>query len=508
MSVPAVRRVAPPRLAVLVAASAALCATACAPSRGSAPRRPRAQASSDSTRFDRSGTLEKISTEALEELTNAYADSFRTLMQDAVAVIVEGNPSARERAVANRLLVESASSVYDIATNGDPFSQVLDMTIMVTLTSQVWIDDDRASRVFGDRSEPLVQALREARREIWDIAERVFLPDQLSALDFMIAAWRRDNALVEDVSWVRFDDFAQSRGESLIDDVERGGGLFEPLDKAVDQAKSYQLLIERIFYLAKRAPTLANWQSQAVIDDVLARQEVGDALANLDQVSDSVAALTETTTRLAADIPALVEKERTAIFAELDRRQAAVDATLAEVATIATSAERAIADVRATVERVEPTLGAADRTLVTAEGTLGAVERLAGTSERLLEKVAAMQGPPKEPDPSAPPAKPFDIAEYERTLVQATAALAEANALLARGESLAASPSVKGLIDEVTAATEERIAGLEASLTRLVVLAASLGAALLVLAFALAFVHRRLSAGGRRGAASEGAASA
>ena len=88
MSVPAVRRVAPPRLAVLVAASAALCATACAPSRGSSPRRPRAQASSDSTRFDRSGTLEKISTEALEELTNAYADSFRTLMQDAVAVIV------------------------------------------------------------------------------------------------------------------------------------------------------------------------------------------------------------------------------------------------------------------------------------------------------------------------------------------------------------------------------------------------------------------------------------
>ncbi|MFM1824074.1 MAG: hypothetical protein RI967_2340 [Planctomycetota bacterium] len=485
-----------------LAAALALACASCAPSRSKAPRRAAAQSSSDSTRFDRGGALEKISTEALEELTNAYADRFRTLMQDAVATMVDGNPSARERAVANRLLVESSSSIYDIATNGDPFSQVLDMTIMVTLTSQVWIDDDRATRVFGDRSEPLVQALREARREIWDIAERVFLPDQLSALDFMIAAWRRENALVEDVSWVRFDDFAQARGESLVDEVERGGGLFEPLDKAVDQAKSYQLLIERIFYLAKRAPTLANWQSQAVIDDVLARQEVGDALANLDQVSDSVAALTETTTRLAADIPTIIEKERVAVFAELDRRQAAVDATLAEVATIATSAERAVADVRATVERVEPTLAAAERTLVTAEGTLGAVERLAETSERLLGKVAEMQGPPKEPDPSAPPAKPFDIAEYERALVQATAALAEANALLARGESLAASPSVKGLIDEVTAATEERIAGLESSLTRLVILAAALGAALLVLAFALAIVYRKSAATGRAGVTS------
>jgi hypothetical protein len=470
--------------------------TACAP-----PRRvtKRAERASGSTDFNRAAVDEKINTEQLEELTNAFADSYRTLISDAVDEIVRDNPNARQRAIAQRFLVDSTTSAYDIATNGDPFSQVLDLTIMVTLTSQVWIDDDRATREFGTRDgkavgEPLVEALREAREDIWGIAARVFNADQLAALDFMIAAWRREKRGVEDTSFVRFDDFAEQRGESLIRDVADGGGLFEPLNKAIDESVAYRRLSERIFYLTKRMPSLLAWQSQAFADEILAKAETQQALGNLNEVSNSVASLGVTVTKLADDIPKLVATERVEIFNEIDKRQKEIDATLGKVNVIAGEAVKAAADARAIADGVAPMLGEAQKTLQAAQPTLDAVQKLAETSERVLAKVAEIKGPPTPPDPNAPPSKPIEIADIERTLGGATNALVEANRLLENGESLAGSKSVKGLIDEVTHATEQRIASLEKTVTRIVWLAGSIAAGLLVLAFALLWILRATTA--------------
>jgi hypothetical protein len=469
-------------------ACAALLAGGCIASRSSAPRVTKAVTSS--TDFSRNAALEKIDSEELNQLSNAFADRYRTLMEDAISAIIVGNPNARQRALANRFLVETTTSAYDIATSGEPFSQVLDLTIMITLTSQVWIDSNRADREFGpERGQVLVTALRQAREEAWDIAGRVLLPDQLSALDFMIASWRRNNLGVEDVSFVRFDDFADSRGSALIADAEQGGGLFQPLNQAVDEAVAYRKALERIFFLAKRAPTLVNWQAQSVIDQVLAKEETIKALGNLDTVTASVDVLGSTVRQLAEDVPNIVKSEREAIFAELDRRQKDIDGALADVKTIANDARLATDNVQRTLDGVAPTLKDVQATLDAAQPTLAAVERLAATSERMLGKVAEMSGPP---DPNA---KPFDIAEYRGALADATAALVEANKALDRGESLAASSAIKGIIQEVTHATEERINSLETTLSRIVWLVGGVAAGLLVLTFALAIAYRRLGGG-------------
>ncbi|MFM7052318.1 MAG: hypothetical protein ACKOYN_09325 [Planctomycetota bacterium] len=486
----------------LAAATLALACTpmACQQASRTGPRRTSAVTSSMD--LGRSEVGDRIGAEELDSLCNAYADRFRTLLEDAVHGIVENNPNARQRAAAQRLLVEGTSSIYDIATNGDPFSQVLDMTICVTLISRVWIEEDRAERVFEpdrQKAELLMQALRTARTEIWDIAALVLTQDRLSALDFMIEGWRRENPGVEDVSYVRFNDFAADRGASLVAEASSGaGGLFEPLDKAVEQAKSYERLIERMFFLVKRAPTLVSWQSAAVIDGLLAKQEVQQTIGNLTSVTQSVERLTKTTDKLATDIPKLVTTEREAVFAEIDRRAKDIDEALAKAKEISADATKVSADAKSAVEGIQPALAQAEQTVKSLEPTLAAVQKLAETSERLLDKVAEIKGPPAPPDPNAPPAKPFDIAEYERTLREATTTLVEVNKILAQGESLAESPSVKGLIDQVTAATEERIDSLETAATRLVILVAGLAAAIVVLSFALAIAYRRMTPKGAR----------
>ena len=450
----------------LAAALAALHAGGCIAPNARAPRVTRAV--TNSTEFSRGAVFEKINADELDQLTNAYADRYRTLVEDAIEDILRDNANPAQRAAAQRMLVGSTSSMYDIATNGDPFTQVLDMTVTVTLTSQVWIDRDRATREFGEaRGASLVTALRRAREEIWDIAARVFTADQLSALDFLIASWSKQNAAVEDVYFVRFNDFSESRGQSIVTEVAGGGGLFEPIGRAVDQAKSYERLIERMFYLSKRAPILLSWQSEAVVDDVLAKPEIGGALGNLDAVTKSVDDLSKTADRLTTEIPELLAREREQIFAEIDKRQQAVDGTLGHVRTLVDAAAPIVKDVNT----------------------------LAATSERILGKVAEIKGPPTPPDPNAPPAKPFDVDDYNRLLAQASVTLREANTLAASGESLAKSPAIKGLIDEVTRATQERIDSVEEASQRIIWQLGAALSAVAVVVFALALAYREI---GRR----------
>ena len=58
----------------------------------------------------------------------------------------------------------SPAAVAELSASFVPahsFTQVLDLTVMVTLTSQVWIDRDRAVREFGEvRAAPLIAAQR------------------------------------------------------------------------------------------------------------------------------------------------------------------------------------------------------------------------------------------------------------------------------------------------------------------------------------------------------------
>ena len=122
--------------------------------------------------------------------------------------------------------------MYDIVTNADPYTQLLDLTLVVTLQSRQWIDEDQAEIQFGARGKFLIEAARKAREDIWKIAARVMKTEQLEILDNRILDWRRRNPNVQLISYVRFDDFAGSRDKSMIADVKTGGGFLASVDEA------------------------------------------------------------------------------------------------------------------------------------------------------------------------------------------------------------------------------------------------------------------------------------
>ena len=235
----------------------------------------------------------RITKQQLDELSNAFADRYFTLLLSASERIMRDNHDLQQCRIMNGLRLLGVSSVYDIATSPDILTQLVDQLVVVTLQNYFWVDSGRAQVIWGDRAQYLVENLRRAREDIWTIAGRVFTDEQLNELDLSIATWWNRRGGTEFVAYVRFNEVASTKGEQLIEKVRDGGGLLEPLDRATEQVQRANEAADRAFFWAKRLPLFANWQFEALVYDILVMPESERVLRDADGVSAAVAQVPE-----------------------------------------------------------------------------------------------------------------------------------------------------------------------------------------------------------------------
>ena len=376
-------------------------------------------------RKDASGTLgaatgRPITTAELDELTRAFADRYVGLLSSTCDALKKDNPDPVQRREAQDILLNCATNVYDIASNPDAFTRMLDLVVVTTLESQVWIDDDRTEQVFGERGEVLVRALHHGRVEAWALAGQVLRPDQLDLLDYTIWDWRRHNPDMVRAPFVRFSNFAVGRGKSAVAEALAAGGFFEPVgeaSKAVDEAR---LLTERMFYLAKREPTLLRWEAEAVQDQALANPQIGNALADVHRL-----------TAVAEQLPKNIAAERKAVVAIVDDHMKAVEQTAATVR-----------DTVAEAKEVVATLGETGQTLNT----------MLKTADELLARYDSRQR-----WATTRPSRPFDVREYTQGVKELTAALGQMNDLMKSSDDLLGSSDWARRIEQVNESADGRM---------------------------------------------------
>jgi len=236
----------------------------------------------------------------LDELTRAFADRYVGLLYSACDALKKDNPDPVQRREAQVLMVDCSTNIYDIASNADAFTRMLDLVVVSTLVSQVWIDDDRVAEVFAGREEVLVRALHNGRVEAWTLAAQVLRPDQIDLLDYLLWDWRRRNPDMVRVSFVRFSNFAIGRGKSANAELLAASGFFANVGQtgqAIDEAR---LLAERMFYMLKREPTLLRWQVDTLKEDIFNALDV--RMTQADATADHVRAVVSEANELVTSI--------------------------------------------------------------------------------------------------------------------------------------------------------------------------------------------------------------
>ncbi len=356
---------------------------------------------------------ERVTAAQLDELTRGFADRYVGLLYSVCDALKEDNPDAVQRRAAQVLLVDNANNVYDIASNANAFTRVLDLVVVTTLVSQEWDDDGRAMTVFGKRGQALADALSQASLEARVLVARVLTADQLGVLDALLQDWRQENPKVVRASFVRFANFAIGRGRSAADQLLAIGGFFSNIGEAGQAVDEARLLGERMFYRLKRESTLLRWQAAAMKDDLVATPEFNTALADIHSVSDQI-----------EQLPANIAAERRAILTGIDDRLQRADAT--------------IVNVRATLDEAN-TLGKSLNEMLTTASALFTQYQAMDSSKAVNE------------------GRPFDIREYEQMAQEVTLAALRINELLTAAEHLLGSSELRYGMHEVNDSVEGQI---------------------------------------------------
>lgn len=372
----------------------------------------------------------RIRIDELDQLTNGYADRYFMVVGSAVEFLKRGNPDATQRRLAHRIELSGVMAMNDIVSSNDPYSQMLDLVVSVTLQSMVWIDENQAEEVFGERAPRLIAALRTMRVEAWTLASRVLNQEQLERLDFFIIEWRRTHQDVDQVAFVKFDNFAALRSGSLLNDLKSGAGFLASVQEASQELKEYRRLAERAFWYSKRAPNLAGLQAEAAVNEILSTPEVGSLVQTADRLG-----------KTAETLPKTVEEERKSLFADLDSRQGMVTNTLGEVRQVLGTTD----SLGHTVSLVMTNL---QQTLVTLTETLK-------TADSIAQRY--MPDPSAHTDPSGRPGKPFDIQEYAAVVSRVNDIVTNLNQIVLNSDKIVRSDVWKQGLQEASDVADNRI---------------------------------------------------
>jgi len=344
-----------------------------------------------------------IGSAELDELTRAFADRYVGLLYSACDALKKDNPNPVQRREAQVLMVDCATNIYDIASNADAFTRMLDLVVVATLVSQVWIDDDRGAEVFAGREELLIRALHHGRVEAWALAAQVLRPDQIDLLDYLLWDWRRHNPDMVRASFVRFSNFAIGRGKSANAEVLAASGLYANVGRQGQAVAEARLLTERMFYMLKREPTLLRWQVDTLKED---------------------------------------------IFNALDNRMKQADATVANVRATVTEVNGVVASLGQTVANVRATVSEVN----------GVVNSLGQTSNSLNEMLKTADGLIARYDSAdRKSSRPFDIREYTEAVKELAVAVGKMNDMLKSSNELLGSSEWDRRIQQVSQSADERM---------------------------------------------------
>jgi len=383
-----------------------------------------AEARTESARTFKSTTAGRpkyVSFYELEQLTYGYADRYYMVIGSAVDAIKRGNPDPTQRRLAHQIKLNGVQAINDIVSNNDPYAEILDLVVAVTLQSRLAIDEDRAEQLFGDRAAGLIKAMRTMRVEAWGLAAKVLTQDQLELLDYIILEWRRTHPDIDEVVFVKFDNFASARAAELLQQLKTGEGFLAPLSEASQVLKDWDRLAERAFWYSKRAPNIAAIQAEGAVNEILAEPEIGSVLQAADRLS-----------KTAESVPRAIEAERQALFSQLDAHENLLTNTLGDIRHI-------VSDVNS--------LGNTCSLLNTnLQVTLAALNDTLKTTDQVGRDLGF----------DRPSARPFDIQDYITALVRFNEAVTNVNQLSLSADQLTRSEGWKKALQDMTDAADRR----------------------------------------------------
>jgi len=369
-----------------------------------------------------------INEATLQSHVMSFADRFYAIMASEFLEYINQNPPKKNRYEVQRLVTYSASQVYIIASEEDPGVALLDVMAMVTLGRIIFLEE--GFKRYGRQVQPIIRGFERAEKDIMQIAAGILKADQLNDLKKIVLRWRRNNPEILFFPLVRFNDFAAGRRESKLTRAEDPDGIFEAVKVATVRAEDMRLLAERGIYLATRLPQLWGLFGELWLSRMLDNPDVAKILADVSKLSDVSTRLATT----AKNLPEQITKERNAAIRQAmesisKERSNAIEQVFSEVTA---QRKATIDDFLGEEPRIKGVLSDLRK-------TLEAGNQLMASANTLISSQA----------------KPFDIGDYQKTLVELSTSAQALTKLAMTVERISSDIGLEELIPKVINAMDQ-----------------------------------------------------
>jgi hypothetical protein len=302
-------------------------------------------------------------------------------------------------------------SLVEIGIGPDPEVALLDILVLTSLV-RMESEDRLVLQVFsGNKGQEWLSAVRKSERESWLLAEKVLDPEQQTTLRKLIRDWQINNPEADNISSVRFSDFAAEVGAGEIESLIQPSGLLPEVSEATRAVDEIRRTTERALFLTMATPRLARLEVESLVYDLATQSEFKEYRSSLRNFSDAAAKLSA----VSDQFPALVAAER----------QAAVDQAMDRLFV---ERENIFAEIDEREDSLKELLNQIRETLVVGESLSGHVTETITTVDLLVTRLGL--------DKPSRSEEGFRIEDYQATLVEATVTAAEINKVLQSLERL------------------------------------------------------------------------
>ncbi len=334
-----------------------------------------------------------------------FADIYTVQVAEAADDFSSKVTSPEARVEAMRWKLGQATSAYIDATGPNPYLNVLDMLVLVTLSRMVI--EDYGIKTYGDAALPLLATQLKLETNAWTLAGGMLKPSQQQELRDLILEWRQKNPNQRSVGSIRFHEFAVSLGHSPKPGNVAPTSIFsllflDPLaglDPTTAALQETRLLGERAMYYSQRMPALLAWQTELVTYQLADQPESKQVLSD----AARLAASAESFSRTVEQLPKLANEQRQAAI------QQVLDAMNAQ-------------DVK-----MRGLLSGAQQTLTAGNEMATAVDRAIKSLDEFVQRVSA---PSTNRATDSTNSRPFDVLDYGTAASQIGAAADKLNLLI------------------------------------------------------------------------------
>ena len=404
----------------------------------------------------------RMTEEELQSQVMSFADRFVATLAPAVGEYERTEPSSENRRRVLGAAVYPMAAAYIIAAESDPDVALLDMIVMITLGRMIF--EEVGPKEFGSEVEPVLKAYRTAEKDIWAIARQVLTPDAQNQLYALIQEWRQEHPEITTFSHIRFSDFAAERRKSKLARGDKASGLFKSVEKATQEAEEVRLLAERGMFLGTRLPQLTGlfadvWASRVLASNPEMKQMLTD-IHTFSVISERLANSTdELSNQITAERKATVDQVMKGVS---ELREVTIDQVMKRVSIEREAAIDQLVD-RVAQERkrtIEEFLAEEKRM----KGLLTELRQTLAVSNDLMTSTNTLAARLKLGEGEAP-SEPFDIKDYQATLVEASKVIGQADVLVKTLDQLMLSPGWQKGLPRIIQAMEQAAAKGEAWVT-------------------------------------------